>query len=80
MTTSVIVIENITCDNYFDRIEIRLKNLTGVFSVMAKKELATLKIEHNSSIKRAEIVSLLKNMGYAESRKNTIESLQKNFA
>ena len=80
MTTSVIVIENIICDNYFDRIEIRLKNLTGVFSVIAEKELATLKIEHNSSIKRAEIVSLLKNMGYAESRKNTIESLQKNFA
>jgi copper chaperone CopZ len=79
MTISEIVIENIACDNCFYRIKIRLKNLTGVFSVVVNKELATLKIEHNTSIKRAEIVSLLKHMGYAESKKNTLESVPKTF-
>lgn len=79
MTISEIVIENISCDNCFDRIKTRLKNLTGVFSVAVNKEFATLKIEHNTSIKRAEIVSLLKHMGYAESKETTLESRPKTF-
>lgn len=79
MTISEIVIENIACDNCYDRIKIRLKNLTGVFSVAVNTELATLQIEHNTSIKRAEIVSLLKRMGYDEAKKNPLESVPKTF-
>jgi copper chaperone CopZ len=70
MAISEIVLENIKCDNCYDRIKIRLKNLTGVFSVVVNKEFATLKIEHNTSIKRVEIVSLLMHMGYSELRQN----------
>jgi copper chaperone CopZ len=69
MVFSEIVLENIRCDNCFDRIKVRLKNLTGVFSVVVDEETATLKIEHNTSIKRVEIVSLLMHMGYAELEK-----------
>jgi copper chaperone CopZ len=70
MTISEIVLENIKCDNCYDRIKVRLKNLTGVFSVAVDKEFASLKIEHNTSIKRVEIVSLLMHMGYSELRQN----------
>lgn len=70
MAISEIVLENIKCDNCYDRINIRLKNLTGVFSVVVDKEFASLKIEHNTSIKRVEIVSLLMHMGYSELRQN----------
>jgi copper chaperone CopZ len=68
MYTSEIVVKNLNCGACTNRIKVRLQNLTGVFSVQIDTENATVKVVHNTSIRRQDIVKQLLNLGYLENK------------
>lgn len=68
MYTSEIVVKNLNFGACTNRIKVRLQNLTGVFSVQIDTENTTVKVVHNTSIRRQDIVKQLLSLGYLENR------------
>ncbi len=73
METSNIIVENLKCGGCANTIKNRLQSLMGVFSVEVDKENSAIKIDHNHSISRNEIIVQLEKLGYPE--ENTDNSI-----
>lgn len=73
METSNVIVENLKCGGCANTITNRLQSLMGVFSVEVDKENSAIKIEHNNSISRKEIIVQLERLGYPE--ENTDNSI-----
>ena len=80
MKTSKIIVENLKCGGCANTIKNRLINLTGVFSIEIDIESAVIKVEHNQSISRLDIISQLQSLGYPElDTNNTVLHKAKSF-
>lgn len=65
MTTSEIFFEKADDKIQLERIRVRLKNLTGVYSVEIDETTSKIKIEHNTNIKKNDFVSQIRHLGLA---------------
>ncbi len=80
MKTTEIIIENLKCGGCAQTIKTRLNNLKGVFSVEIDINNSKVRIEHNSALIRAELISKLESLGYPEHNStNTVFHKAKSF-
>ncbi len=61
-----IIIANLSCGGCVNTITKRVGSLEGVTSVSVSLENNIVSTEHDDNINRAEIVSLLRSLGYPE--------------
>ena len=65
MTTSEICFEKANNSIQLERIRVRLKNLTGVYSVEIDENTSKIIIEHNTNVKRNDFESQIRHLGLA---------------
>lgn len=67
MTTDIIHIENLKCGGCAKTITGKVGSVAGVEKVHVSIEESTVEIQHNESVSRETVVSVLAGLGYPES-------------